>query len=105
MGTCARMSASQTHDLDALLAHAGWARKLAARLVHDAAGADDLAQDAWVAALERPPAPGRPLRRWLAAVMRNLARESRRARARREVRERAAAPAEPVDSAAELAVR
>jgi RNA polymerase sigma-70 factor (ECF subfamily) len=99
------MPATKSPDLDALLAHAGWAHGLAARLVRDAAAADDLAQDAWVAALERPPAPDRPLRRWLAAVLRNLAREGHRADSRRGARERAAAAAELAPSTVELVAR
>jgi len=73
---------------EALLAHAGWARALAARLVHDGSAADDLVQDAFFAAICRPPQAGRPLRPWLAAVLRNLALARRRGDGRRARRER-----------------
>src|SRR5262245_37649420 len=56
-----------------LLAHAGWLRSLARSLVRDAAVAQDLAQDTLVAALRHPPADDRPLRPWLARVLRNYA--------------------------------
>jgi RNA polymerase sigma-70 factor (ECF subfamily) len=70
-------------SLDELLGHSGWARSLARSLVSDAAGADDLVQDALVAALKAPPRQRSNLRGWLARVMRNAARErARRERAR-----------------------
>lgn len=77
------------HDpnLDDLLVHASWARALAQELVADSSAADDLLQDAWVAALERPPRHAENLRGWLTAVIRNLARSRGRSRSRREARE------------------
>ena len=79
-----------------LLQHAAWARRLAAQLVRDD-DADDLVQDAWAAAGARPGgsggrAPGAP-RKWLAGVMRNLARFRARSAARRRLREEAAGAA------------
>jgi RNA polymerase sigma factor (sigma-70 family) len=62
-----------------LLAHAGWLRRLAVSLVGPAAGADDLVQETWLAALRHPPARPGPLRPWLAQVLRNLVRMRRRA--------------------------
>src|SRR6187402_894318 len=77
-------------SLDELLGHAGWARSLARSLVSDAAGADDLVQDALVTALKAPPRHRANLRGWLASVMRNAARErARRERARPAVKDRA----------------
>jgi len=99
------------HDLDALLAQAGWAKALAHSLVRDPGRAEDLVQRAWLAAMRRPPAEGTPPRRWLAAVMRNLVRGDAREVARREQRERAVARperaggADQVDDAAALQVR
>lgn len=72
---------------ETLLEHATWLRALAAGLVRDAAAADDLVQDTWVAALRRPPSTDRPVRPWLARVIRNAARfrwRSERHRAARE---------------------
>jgi RNA polymerase sigma factor (sigma-70 family) len=76
-----------------LLAHAGWLRALAATLVRDASSADDLVQDTWIAALQRPPRADRPLRPWLARVLRNLAKNERRASRRRAEHELDAHPA------------
>lgn len=77
-----------------LLAHAGWARALAMRLVRDEATADDLVQRAWLAALERAPQQAERAGAWLGRVMRNLAWKERRSTQRRDAREHAAAVAE-----------
>lgn len=58
-----------------------WA--LAYRMVGDAAEADDIVQDVYVRALERPVDPSRPLRPWLVTVTLNIARDRLRARKRR----------------------
>jgi len=98
-------------ELDALLAHAGWAKALARNLVRDPDRADDLVQRAWLAAMRRPPNDGTPPRRWLATVLRNFARQDARESSRREQREQAVARSErasgtdPVDDAAALQVR
>src|SRR5262245_17970290 len=94
-----------SHAPEALLADHGWARRLARRLVQDPALAEDLIQDTWVQALEQPPRASWPRRSWLAGVLRNLAREGRRERARREAREHAAARPEAASSAAEALQR
>ena len=63
-------------DVDRLLANAGWVKALAFRLVSDEAAADDLAQETWLRALERPPrdaATVRSLRAWLARVVARFA--------------------------------
>ncbi len=88
------------HDCEALLAQSGWVRALARHLTADAHAADDLAQDALTAALVHPAPGDRPLRRWLAGIVRNLARQERRTAAGRSARERAVArrEAEPPDA-------
>ena len=88
-----------------MLAHADWVRALARHLTADAHAADDLAQDALAAALVRPPGDERPLRGWLAAVLRNLVRQSRRETGNRIAREQTAARAEAGDSSSELLER
>ncbi|TMQ15665.1 MAG: sigma-70 family RNA polymerase sigma factor [Deltaproteobacteria bacterium] len=72
---------------ETLLEHATWLRRLAASLVGDRATADDLVQDTWVAALRCPPDLNRPLRPWLARVVRNAARFRWRGDAHRAARE------------------
>ncbi len=79
------------HELEELLAHGPWVRELARSLVRDPSRADDLAQQAWLKTLERPPAPRSSPRGWFATVLRNLAREEHRADLRRAAREQLAA--------------
>ena len=79
-------------------------RALARALVAGSADADDLVQDAAVIALEHPPDLDRPVRPWLAAVLRNRRRMDRRASLRREARERVAAPDEAVEPRTEDAI-
>ena len=88
-----------------LLRHAQWVRRLARSLVADAHRADDLAQEALVRALERPPERPGPLRGWLATVLRNLAAEGRRGTVRREAREEDTARPESGGDAGDLAAR
>ena len=91
--------------LEELLAHGAWARRLAHSLVGEAAAADDLVQEAWRAALERPPALDRPVRPWLGRVLTNLARQRARGAGRQAARERAAARDESLPGPDELAER
>lgn len=79
-----------------LLADAHWVRALARSLAVDANEADDLAQEAYLQALRRPPGHAENLRGWFQRVLQNLVRQKRRATQRREARERATEPAEPV---------
>jgi RNA polymerase sigma-70 factor (ECF subfamily) len=91
-------------DVEQLLAQSGWARGLAHRLVRDPELAEDVLQETWVAALQRPPAEG-SLRAWLAVVVRNLSLRSRRREAARGEAERAAARREAVRGAEETLER
>jgi RNA polymerase sigma factor (sigma-70 family) len=84
----------------ALLADLDGLRGLARSLVHGDAEVDDLVQDTAIAALEHPPATDRPVRPWLAAVLRNRWRMDRRGDARRRAREDETAAADEVDAAA-----
>ncbi len=77
---------------------------LAANLVQDPAGAEDVAQDTMLAALAGPPRrldDVRSLRAWLRRVATNLANLARRRSARRRRREEVVARPEAVSSAAE----
>src|SRR5689334_24566563 len=72
---------------DELLAHADWVRRLSRALLSDPNAADDVAQDAWVAALKRPPTAGAGMRAWWARVVRSTASNHRRSELRRTDRE------------------
>ncbi len=75
---------------EALLAEAGWLKRLALTLAgddDDADDADDLVQESWIAAGRRNSDPSRPLRPWLGKVVRDRSRMRRRAETRRTQRE------------------
>ncbi len=76
-----------------LLSHQTFLSRLAIDLVGK--DADDLVQDVWQRALERPPLDGRQLRGWLARVARNLAANRWRDEARRTEREEHRASEQP----------
>lgn len=89
-------------ELERLLDHSDWLRALARKLVGDAATADDLVQETWLAAMKSPPDPARPVRPWLAGVVRRLARMRARGEGRRSRRQTAAAREDALPSTAEL---
>jgi len=74
-------------QLHALLDQTGWIHSLARRLVADPHLAADLAQDTAMQALEERPDSSRPLRGWLATVMRNQLSKLRRGERNRSARE------------------
>lgn len=88
-----------SHDPEHLLAQARWVRALARELAGRAG--EDVAQEAFVAALAQPTA-GRNVAAWLAGVVRNLARRSRREEASRARRELVAARPEALPASDEL---
>src|SRR5262245_20982528 len=92
-------------DLRALLEQAEWIRALAQRLVGSADLAADVAQDAWVIALDRPPRTASTIRLWLTAVVTHVISRSARTEGRRERRERRVARPESLPSAADLVER
>lgn len=87
---------------DELLRHRSFVRSLARGLVGDGALADDLEQEAWRKALERPPREASAVRTWFATVVRRLAGREARAGQRRASREQAAARPEAVAGAAQM---
>src|SRR5688572_6416632 len=90
--------------VEELLGRSGWVRRLARELVGEER-AEDLAQRTLLAGLERERRDSVPLGRWLAAVMRNLARSDWRAGRRREQREAHAARGEAQAGPDELLAR
>ncbi len=91
-------------QIEALLERDHALRALVRGLVSDAHAAEDVAQEAWVAALQRGEGavslPG-----WLAGVVRNLAGKRRRSETRRVSRERDSARPEADPSTAEILER
>ncbi len=88
-----------------LLAHAEFLRALARGILRDEHGAEDVVQDAFVAALEAPPRRSWSLRGWLAGVTRNLALMRVRSETRRAARERVVSGQGVTASPAEIAER
>lgn len=99
------MNDSTAGDSARLLAHATFVQRLAQSLVGDPNAADDLAQDAWVAALERPPRDGSNPRGWLATVLLNVRRQTQRGALRRRAREHGAARAEALPGTLDVLAR
>ncbi len=95
------------HDpvLDIEPMRAAWVRALAARLVRDGHAADDLAQDAWVAASRAAPLDEPSFRNWIAAVLSRLVAKRARGDASRAARERSVARREGLESADEVVDR
>jgi len=100
-----RMDAMTPPDFDALLADTNFVRRLAGALVRDPNVADDLAQEALVVALERPPRDGRNLRGWMASVVRSRAFERARQASARPCSEALAPTQSPVPTPGEIVAR
>jgi RNA polymerase sigma-70 factor (ECF subfamily) len=83
------MNPRTTLTADRLMAHTGWVRRLARTLVRDPAAADDLAHDALLVALDRPPEVREGIRSWFGRVLTNRLRMDARASRRRAAREQA----------------
>jgi len=88
-----------------LLEHGPWLRRLALALADHPADADDLVQETWLAALERPPDESRAARSWMRTVARRVVSRGRRRDDSRMRRDRLAAPAETLPSTDELVVQ
>ena len=90
---------------EALLENLDWVRRLSRSLVSDRNVGDDLAQEAWLSALETPPPSDRPLRAWLGRVVHNAARQRGRREFIRSRHERSAAKPERTPSDDQLRER
>ncbi len=92
-------------DPQLLLQHAGWLRALVRGLIRGEQEVEDVMQDTWVTALERPPQRSRALPACLARVARNLAFTGGRSKRRLARRERVKARPEGVPSTEEMVER
>lgn len=90
---------------DLLIEHVAWMRALARSLVRDAHGAEDLAQDAAIAALDDAPTERGRWRAWIRSVMKHRASERARTSAARAARELERAAPERVAGADQLVQR
>jgi RNA polymerase sigma-70 factor (ECF subfamily) len=99
------MSVPPVIDLQVLLSEDRGLRRLARRLAADPDDAEDLVQDAWVAALSARASGSRPRSTgpWLSGVMRHLWLDWRQGREQRRAREERSARGEALPSAGELA--
>lgn len=97
------MSESFPSHPDQLLQQVHWVRGLAFHLVRDEAQADDLSQDALLAALENPPTGNS--KAWFAKVLRYRKWTALRTESRRQAREQKCAPSEQLPSTSEIMER
>ncbi len=79
---------ASTPSLEELLAHSGWVRALARSLVADSSAADDVEQQVWLTAMERPPRHSSNLKAWLSSVVRSVVGRNYRDSERQERRRR-----------------
>src|SRR5688572_22009318 len=90
---------AEVPNAEQLLEDIAWLKRLATMLANDRDDADDLVQEAWIAAWRRQPDATRPMRGWLTKVVRDLAgmkhRSDRRRAARHALTDDAQAPAAP----------
>src|SRR5687768_1345908 len=87
------------------LAHGRWVQALARSLAADASTADDVAQEAWVDALEHPPRRRGNLRAWFARIVRRRWADHVRAEVRRARPHPRAASGDAAPTADEVLVR
>jgi len=97
---------AEVPSAEQLLQDIAWLKGLATMLANDRDDADDLVQEAWIAAWRRQPDATRPMRAWLTKVVRDLAgmkhRSDRRRAARHALTDDAQVPAAPDELLAQL---
>ncbi len=96
---------SKPDDLRRLLENGTWVRRLVSRLLWDEGLVDDVLQEVWITALERPPSKPGALRAWLGTVARSLCLRANRALRRRRRIERNTAREVQAPSAQEVEER
>jgi RNA polymerase sigma-70 factor (ECF subfamily) len=94
-----------TLDVEALLVHGPFLKRLARSLLGDEHAADDVVQQTWLTTLDKPPRQAGSLRSFMATVARNLALEGGRRGSRRRQWEAAAARPEALPSTEEIVQR
>lgn len=99
------MESMPPSELDQILLDSNFVRRLARALVRDPDQAEDLAQDALVVALERPPGDGSNVRGWIATVVRRLAIDRARKASARTRHEAQTVSLEPAPGADDIVAR
>ncbi|MFT4539060.1 MAG: RNA polymerase sigma factor (sigma-70 family) [Planctomycetota bacterium] len=95
---------STPEELSRLAEAGSWAHRLAARLVGDAHLAEDVVQDAYLAALQNTTQP-HSVAAWFSGTVKNLSRRRLRDRSQDDHRERVAAKSEAVPESSETPAR
>jgi RNA polymerase sigma factor (sigma-70 family) len=98
-------NAHLSENPELLLSHADFMRALARSLLHDEHLAEDVVQDAWMAALGEPQGGIKKVRAWLAGTVRNLSLKKLRTEKRNAHKARVAADSEPIRSPEEMMER
>jgi RNA polymerase sigma factor (sigma-70 family) len=91
--------------IETLLAHRAWVRGIARALVADESRVDDVEQETWLVAMDRPPSSVGAVRAWLRRVVRSRAVDAHRSESRRAAREHAAARPEGLPATADLVAK
>jgi RNA polymerase sigma-70 factor (ECF subfamily) len=91
--------------IDALLAHRAWVRGIARALVADESRVDDVEQETWLVAMDRPPSRVGAVRAWLRRVVRSRAIDAHRSESRRVAREQATARPEGLPATSDLVAK
>jgi RNA polymerase sigma-70 factor (ECF subfamily) len=91
--------------IDSLLAHRAWVRGIARALVADESRVDDVEQETWLVAMDRPPRGVGAVRAWLRRVVRSRAVDAHRSASRRAAREQATARPEGLPATADLVAK
>src|SRR5262245_16784800 len=99
------MAAYDNAGFETSMERVDWVRQLARALVGNEHEAEDLAQEAWLAALGTGPARSAAWKSWFRGVLRNLVRARFRGDHRRRERENATARADRVPGEDELVER
>ena len=81
------MYKQQAVALEPMLENGHWVRNLARQLLYDKSLTDDVVQEVWIKALERPPSKPQALQAWLKQVVRSVALRANRTASRRQRRE------------------
>ena len=89
------MERSAGVPIERLLEHRDWVRRLARALVRDESRADDVEQDAWLAAMRHPPQHDAGIKSWLRRLVRHRAANARRSATRRGAHELLTPPPPP----------